>query len=95
MNLFQDILYKVGIRAVHGNLGIAIDNLQADSRKVTEGSLFIAMRGVHTDGHQYMDVVLEKGAVAIVCEQLPQILGGWYCLHTGRKLRHSSRIYRT
>ena len=71
MNLLQDILYKVSIRSVHGNMAIAVNDLQTDSRKVSQASLFIAVKGVHTDGHQFIDAVMEKGAVAIVCEQMP------------------------
>jgi UDP-N-acetylmuramoyl-L-alanyl-D-glutamate--2,6-diaminopimelate ligase len=72
MNLLQDILYKVSIRAVHGSLDIAVNDLQLDSRKVSTGSLFIAVKGVSTDGHQFIDSVIEKGAIAIICEVMPQ-----------------------
>lgn len=72
--MLQDILYKTGIRSVKGNMNLQIINLQIDSRKVVEGSLFIAVKGVNADGHQYIDTAVEKGAVAIVCEQLPAVL---------------------
>ncbi|MBS1916783.1 MAG: UDP-N-acetylmuramoyl-L-alanyl-D-glutamate--2,6-diaminopimelate ligase [Bacteroidetes bacterium] len=71
MNLLQDILYKVSIRSVHGNLNIAINDLQMDSRKVSQGSLFIAVKGVHADGHQYIDSAVEKNVAAVVCEVMP------------------------
>ena len=53
MNL-QEILYKVAIRSVHGKLDVDVKNLQLDSRKVGMGSAFIAVKGVHTDGHQFI-----------------------------------------
>ena len=37
------------------------------------GSLFFAVKGTATDGHQYIDQAIEKGAVAIVCEVLPEV----------------------
>jgi UDP-N-acetylmuramoyl-L-alanyl-D-glutamate--2,6-diaminopimelate ligase len=74
MAILQDILYKVSIRSVHGNLGATVNDLQVDSRKINQGSLFIAVKGVSADGHQFIDSVVEKGAVVVVCETLPQNL---------------------
>jgi UDP-N-acetylmuramoyl-L-alanyl-D-glutamate--2,6-diaminopimelate ligase len=71
MNQLQDILYKVSIRSVHGNLDVVVNDLQVDSRKVKNGSLFIAVKGVSADGHQFISSVIEKGATVIVCEVLP------------------------
>jgi UDP-N-acetylmuramoyl-L-alanyl-D-glutamate--2,6-diaminopimelate ligase len=71
MNQLQDILYKVSIRSVHGNLHIPVKDLQLDSRKVTKGSLFIAIKGVNKDGHEFIESVIENGAGAVICELLP------------------------
>jgi len=68
----QDILYKVSIRSVYGELERTVGDLQTDSRKVVPGSLFIAVKGTHADGHQYIGQVTEQGAVAVVCEVLPE-----------------------
>lgn len=45
-----------------------IRSVEYDSRKVQEGSLFVAVRGYETDGHQYIPMALEKGAAAIILE---------------------------
>lgn len=74
MAVLQDILYKVRIRSVHGNLAVPVKALHIDSRKVDKGDVFIAIKGVAADGHQFIDSVVEKGAVAIVCEVMPQTL---------------------
>lgn len=74
MAVLQDILYKVRIRSVHGNLAVRVKDLHIDSRKVEKGDVFIAIRGVATDGHQYIDSVAEKGAIAVVCEVMPPSL---------------------
>ncbi len=71
MALLQDILYKVSIRSVKGKLDITVKDLQIDSRKAGKGSVFIAIKGVHTDGHQFIDNVVEKKPAAIICEVLP------------------------
>ncbi len=67
----QEILYKVSIRSIHGDRDRNIDNLQSDSRQAGPGSLFIAMKGTHTDGHQFIPNVIAAGATAILCEDLP------------------------
>src|SRR5579863_4976633 len=74
MPTLQDILYKVNLRSVHGNLHTAVHDLQTDSRKVNKGSVFIAVKGVTANGHQFIDAVIEKGATAIICEVLPEQL---------------------
>jgi len=74
MHTLQEIIYKVNIRSVHGNLNATVNDLQVDSRKVNKGSVFIAVKGVSADGHQFIDLAIEKGAIAIVCEVLPDEL---------------------
>jgi UDP-N-acetylmuramoyl-L-alanyl-D-glutamate--2,6-diaminopimelate ligase len=72
--MLKDILYKVSLRTVKGNTNTAIQDLQIDSRKVSKGSCFIAIRGTISDGHQFINTAIEKGAAAIVCEKLPESL---------------------
>ena len=73
MNL-QDILYKVAIRSVHGKLDTEVTSLQQDSRKVSAGGVFIAVKGTHTDGHDYIAAVAEKNPAVIICQVMPQQL---------------------
>ena len=46
-------------------------DLQFDSRKCTDGSVFFAVRGTQVDGHDYIAKAIENGAKGIVCETLP------------------------
>ncbi len=71
MKLLKDILYKAGLQEVVGTTNIAIQSVCFDSRKVDSFSLFVAIRGTLVDGHEYIEQAIEKGAVAVVCEQLP------------------------
>jgi UDP-N-acetylmuramoyl-L-alanyl-D-glutamate--2,6-diaminopimelate ligase len=72
MNLLSDLLYKAGIEEVSGDTSISIEKVCFDSRKVEAGTLFVAVRGTATDGHQYIAEVIAKGAAAIVCEEMPE-----------------------
>lgn len=69
--ILSDLLSGVKDVTVAGPKDVVIKNLILDSRKVVPGSMFIALRGTQTDGHQYMDTAADKGASAILCEELP------------------------
>ena len=57
---------------IFGNPDVEIANIAFDSRKVGEGTCFVAQVGVHVDGHQYIEPSIAAGAKAIVCQALPQ-----------------------
>ncbi len=67
----KDILYKSGLTEVIGDTSIKIGNVAFDSRKVKKGDLFVAVSGINTDGHLYIEQALQNGAVAVVCEKFP------------------------
>lgn len=58
--------------SISGETHLVVKDLQFDSRKASQGSLFVAIKGTQVDGHQYIDKAIEQGAVAIVCEILPE-----------------------
>lgn len=72
--MLKDILYKVSIRSVHGDTSIPVSDLQSDSRKLTAGSCFIAVRGTEHDGHKFIETAIAAGATSVVCETLPHDL---------------------
>ncbi len=74
MAKLQDILYNVHLQTVSGPTNLEVTALYFDSRQVTPGSLFIAVKGSSSDGHAYIGVAIEKGAKIIVCELLPALL---------------------
>lgn len=59
---------------VVGNAETEVTGIEIDSRKVTKGCAFIAMRGTQTDGHDYIEKAVEQGASAIICEHMPKEL---------------------
>ena len=56
-----------------------IGALEYDSRKVKAGDCFFAVRGTQSDGHNYIASAIESGAVAVVCQELPQQLNDEVC----------------
>jgi UDP-N-acetylmuramoyl-L-alanyl-D-glutamate--2,6-diaminopimelate ligase len=73
LKYLRDILFEIRIINLTGSTDILIQSLQFDSRKVVPGSLFFAVKGTAADGHQYINQSIEKGAIAIVCEVLPEV----------------------
>jgi UDP-N-acetylmuramoyl-L-alanyl-D-glutamate--2,6-diaminopimelate ligase len=72
MKKLRDILYKVALTELVGTTDISVSDIQFDSRKVMGGNLFVAVKGTQTDGHKYIDQCIDKGAIAIICEQIPE-----------------------
>lgn len=60
-----DVLERIG------EDDVTITGIQSDSRKVKKDFLFVAVRGTTVDGHAYIDAAIAKGAVAVVCEEIP------------------------
>jgi UDP-N-acetylmuramoyl-L-alanyl-D-glutamate--2,6-diaminopimelate ligase len=71
MAALKDILYKVSLVSVSGDMNLEVSHICLDSRQVREGSLFIAVAGTQVDGHDYIQKAIEQGAVGIVCEVMP------------------------
>jgi UDP-N-acetylmuramoyl-L-alanyl-D-glutamate--2,6-diaminopimelate ligase len=71
MAQLRDLLYKVSLLSTSGDMGVEVEHVTFDSREVRKGSLFVAVRGTQTDGHRFIPLAIENGAVAIVSEELP------------------------
>lgn len=74
MKVLKDILYKVTINAVVGSTGITVNKIEFDSRQIETNDVFVAISGTITDGHRFIEKAITDGAIAIVCESLPEIL---------------------
>ena len=73
------LLANVRAIEIHNNHNAEVVSLTYDSRSVERGALFFAVRGTQSDGHNYIASAIERGATAIVCEQLPQQLNDAVC----------------
>jgi UDP-N-acetylmuramoyl-L-alanyl-D-glutamate--2,6-diaminopimelate ligase len=72
----QEILYGVTILKLVGVTNREVAALEFDSRKAGPGSVFFAIKGTLTDGHQYIKQTITAGAIVIVCEDMPEELEG-------------------
>ncbi len=68
MTTLREMLAGVAVLRADGPLDIPVAGLAYDSRRVTPGSLFVAIRGYHTDGHAYVDQAVARGAAAVVVD---------------------------
>ena len=71
MNLNR-ILRDIKIVSFNGDRKRVIQSIAFDSRKVSEGCLFVAVKGTRFDGHDYIRAATDAGAAAIICEKLPE-----------------------
>jgi UDP-N-acetylmuramoyl-L-alanyl-D-glutamate--2,6-diaminopimelate ligase len=72
--IITELLKRIPVLEIHGEDTREVSELVFDSRKVTEGSLYVAVRGTVADGHSYIASSVEKGAIAIVCEEFPETM---------------------
>ncbi len=91
MTLFLERCSKQGVRldeltdsvtslAIQGEGGgQVVEGITCDSRAVVQGSLFVAVRGYSTDGHHYISSAVERGAVAVICEEFPDQIDASCC----------------
>ena len=70
--ILKDILYNVALQSVQGKTDVVVNSIQYDSRKVEKNDLFVAIKGVHSDGHSFIEKAIENGASVIVAETLPE-----------------------
>ncbi|MCO6494699.1 MAG: UDP-N-acetylmuramoyl-L-alanyl-D-glutamate--2,6-diaminopimelate ligase [Bacteroidetes bacterium] len=71
MKKIKDILSGLKSFRLHGSADIVISSLTQNTNEVKKECLFFAVKGTKTDGHNFIEEVIQKGATAIVCEVLP------------------------
>ncbi len=74
MRALKDILYKVTINSVVGSTSVQLNAIDFDSRNIKNGYVFVAIKGSVVDGHKFIDLAINQGAVAVICEKIPDKL---------------------
>ena len=71
MKRIDEILKNIEVVSLNGTTDSLISAIVFDSRNVTEGSLFVAVKGKKSDGHNFISDAIRSGALAVICENLP------------------------
>jgi len=72
-----ELLRRVPEARLQGDPSLPVTEVTYDSRQISSGGLFVAIRGAVTDGNRFVDAARKKGAAAIVSEQAPDGAGPW------------------
>jgi len=68
----EEILKGITVVSVTGTKNKSVSGVEFDSRKVKKDSLFVAVKGYKSDGHEFINSAISSGALAIICEKLPE-----------------------
>jgi UDP-N-acetylmuramoyl-L-alanyl-D-glutamate--2,6-diaminopimelate ligase len=71
MMKIEELLNGIEVITLKGKADRLVSGIEFDSRKVEKGSLFVAVKGYTSDGHDYISSAISSGAVAVICEKLP------------------------
>ncbi len=71
MMKLNELLKAIQPIEIIGSTDLDIAGIEMDSRQIKQGYLFMALRGTQTDGHAYIASAVEKGAIAVLCEEVP------------------------
>ncbi len=72
MKKLDDLLNNVQFDSIFGKIDKEISGIAYNSKKCIDNSAFVAIKGIETDGHNYIDSAINNGATVIFCEILPQ-----------------------
>ena len=69
----KELLKDIPVWETHAPEDLEITDVCYDSRKVTPGAAFLAVRGFETDGHRFIPAAVENGAAVVLCEEKPSV----------------------
>ncbi len=72
MKKLTNILKGIEVVKTIGSIDIEFNSIQFDSRKVSRGDIFVAIKGTQADGHTFIEKVIQSGANTIICETMPE-----------------------
>ena len=84
MMKLSQLLRGIQVRESSADMEMEISGVSYDSRKTAPGDLFVAMAGYETDGHKFIPMAREKGAVCVLCQEKPQGEGPYVLVEDSR-----------
>ena len=76
----KELIVNIRVKEIKGDVNQAVNAIHFDSRKVEPGSVFVAVKGRVTDGQMFIDKAVDRGAVCVVTETLPEGLKDGVCV---------------
>lgn len=71
-----ELVKHISYIKITGPVEKEVTGIEFDSRKIVEGSVFVAQKGVHVDGHRFIPTAVQKGSTVIFCEEIPSGFDG-------------------
>ena len=78
----KELIVNIRVKNIRGEVNEAITAIHFDSRKVVPGSVFVAVRGRATDGHKFIDMAVDRGAVCVIVQDHVDNVSDRVCLIT-------------
>jgi UDP-N-acetylmuramoyl-L-alanyl-D-glutamate--2,6-diaminopimelate ligase len=72
MKSIAEIIKGINIESVSGDVNTKISEIGFDTRNINKSSMFVAVKGSTTDGHNFIIEAIKAGASAIICEEIPE-----------------------
>ena len=72
MKTLSQLTSKIKNKTIVGNPEVMVSEIIIDSRKVSKGCIFVALKGTQVDGHTFIQKAIEMGAKSVLCEDLPE-----------------------
>ena len=83
--LLGELLKKTDITYIGASMDTEVHGVSYDTRTLRSGDLFVAVRGYESDGHQYIEQAVSKGAKCILCEEAPGVPAPYILTNDTRK----------
>ncbi len=73
MKKLADILHNADVVNINGNINTPVEAISFNSKNISPGSAFVAVKGTHADGHIFIPEAIDKGATVVIAENIPDI----------------------
>jgi UDP-N-acetylmuramoyl-L-alanyl-D-glutamate--2,6-diaminopimelate ligase len=81
----SELVARLPGAALHGDPALEVSQVTYDSRRAAPGAVFVAIRGLASDGNDFVEHARRKGAVAVVSEREPRGAGAWVRVDSARE----------
>src|SRR5688572_27767104 len=69
----KELMVSIPVKNLNGDVDRDVTAIHFDSRKVVPGSVFVAVRGKVTDGHKFIDIAIDRGAICVIAEEMQDV----------------------